>query len=137
MKSVMGGCLHDRLLTVGVFYSQQKQAIDDTLAFLCSDTASTETRERNSVAHHKWSARTLWAITALSVSLQRSCCHYVDQQRILLIENGFNNCSAISIWLVLVVINITNQGQLQCLNYLKCAVKKKKKVEELGCRVCQ
>lgn len=27
---MMGGCLHDRLLTVGDFYSQQKQATDDT-----------------------------------------------------------------------------------------------------------
>lgn len=51
VKSVMGGCLHDRLLTVGVFYSQQKQAIDDTLASSRSDTAGTETRERNSAVH--------------------------------------------------------------------------------------
>lgn len=42
VKSVMGGCLHDRLLTVGVFYSQQKQAIDDTLVSSRSNTASTE-----------------------------------------------------------------------------------------------
>lgn len=48
---MMGGCLYDRLLTVGVFYSQQKQAIDDTLASSRSDTASTERRERNSVVH--------------------------------------------------------------------------------------
>lgn len=45
---MMGGCVHDRLLTVGDFYSQQKQAIDETLASSRSDTASTETRERNS-----------------------------------------------------------------------------------------
>ena len=45
----MGGCLHDRLLTVGVFYSQQKQAIDDTLASSRSDTAGTETRQRETV----------------------------------------------------------------------------------------
>lgn len=49
----MGGCLYDRLLTVGVFYSQQKQAIDDALASSRADTASTETRERNSVVHQK------------------------------------------------------------------------------------
>lgn len=54
VKSVMGDCLHDRLLTVGVFYSQQKQAIDDTLASSRSDTASTETRERNSVVHQRF-----------------------------------------------------------------------------------
>lgn len=43
---MMGGCQHDRLLTVGVFHSQQKQAIDGTLASLCSDTAGTDTREK-------------------------------------------------------------------------------------------
>ncbi len=48
-----GGCLHDRLLTVGVFYSQQKQAIDDTSASLRSDAASEETRDGNGVVHQK------------------------------------------------------------------------------------
>lgn len=51
---MMGGCLQDRLLTVGVFYSQQKQAIDDTLASSHSDTAGTETRGRNSVVHQNF-----------------------------------------------------------------------------------
>lgn len=50
---MMGGCLHDRLLTVGVFYSQQKQAIDDTLASSRSDKAGGETRKRNSVVHQR------------------------------------------------------------------------------------
>lgn len=50
-----GGCLHDRLLTVGVFYSQQKQAIDNTLLSLRSDKASAETRETDGVVHQNCS----------------------------------------------------------------------------------
>ena len=52
---MLGGCVHDRLLTVGVFYSQHKHAIDDTLASSRSDTASTETRGRNSAVHQNTS----------------------------------------------------------------------------------
>lgn len=50
----MGGRLRDRLLTVGVFYSQQKQAICDTWAPSRSDTVGTWTREANGVVHQKF-----------------------------------------------------------------------------------
>lgn len=53
---MMGGCLHDRLLTVGVFYSQQKQAIGETLAPSCSDTVGIETGEGNCVVHQKFTS---------------------------------------------------------------------------------
>lgn len=78
VKSVMGGCLHDRLLTVGVFYSQQKQAIDDTLASSRSDTASTETTEWNSAVHQTFSNSKcfiwiwIWKSTIASVNIKVS-----------------------------------------------------------------
>lgn len=50
----MGGRLRDRLLTVGVFYSQQKQAICDTWAPSRSDTVGTRTREGKSVVHQEF-----------------------------------------------------------------------------------
>lgn len=50
----MGGRLRDRLLTAGVFYSQQKQAICDTRAPSHSDTVGTWIKEANSVVHQKF-----------------------------------------------------------------------------------
>ena len=90
---MMGGCLHDRLLTVGVFYSQQKQAIDDTWASSRSDTAGAETTERSSVVYPNILDFRRYFI-----------CHYVDPQRISVIENGFHDCLASSSWFQLDVL---------------------------------
>jgi len=44
VRSVRDDWLHDRLLTVRIFYSQRKQAIEDSLALSYSDIGKTETR---------------------------------------------------------------------------------------------